>query len=219
MPNISYTMSRRSRIWYTVARLDYTYPLAVSIIVHPYATLASDHVVLAFENVEKICQPPLLQKESQKEPPSKKSLSKVSGRKEQQPLFDLNPRIAREFLSRYQSRTNQTVDDIVTFQLPSQQFTQWKNEEEKAIKAEQPPEQPPSSFAQALLRKLNIVEEESGPKGSCKDASKYSYPNHISNTLKLLPNHVWSPKMLRSTRHHGNIIRCQTSLQLASRSP
>ena len=149
-----------------MARLGYTCPLAVSTIVYPCFTLASDHTVLAFENVEKTFQSSLLQQEAQKEPPSKKSVSKVSGRKEQQPLFDLNPRIAREFLSRFQSRSNQTVDDIVTFQLPGQQFTQWKNEEEKAIKAEQPPEQPPSSFAQALLRKLNIVEEESGPKGT-----------------------------------------------------
>ena len=119
----------------------------------------------AFENVEKAYQSSLLQKESQKEPLPKKSTNKASGRKEQQPLFDLNPRIAREFLLRSQSKTDQTVNDVVTFQLPGQQFTQWKNEEEKAIKAEQPPEQPPSSFAQALLRKLNIVEEDSGPKG------------------------------------------------------
>ena len=123
----------------------------------------------AFENVEKAHQSSLLQKESQKEPPSKKSTTKASGRKEQQPLFDLNPRIAHEFLLRSQSKTDQTVIDIVDFQLPGQQFTQWKNEEEKALKAEQPPEQPPSSFAQALLRKLNIVEEDSGPKGKLHD--------------------------------------------------
>ena len=152
-------------------RLDYTYPLAVSIGVYPCLKLASNCVSLAFENVEKTCQSLLLQKESQKEPPSKKPVSKVSGRKEQQPLFDLNPRVAREFLSRYQSMTDQNADKIVTFQLPGQQFTQWKNEEEKAIKAEQPPEQPPTSFAQALLRKLNIVEEESGPKGRLQKCS------------------------------------------------
>ena len=56
----------------------------------------------------------------------------------------------------------------VTFQQPQEQFTQWKEEEQQAIKVEQPPEGPPTSFAQALLRKLNFNDGSNvnGIKGS-----------------------------------------------------
>ncbi|MCJ1306461.1 hypothetical protein MMC25_000103 [Agyrium rufum] len=123
------------------------------------------------EKVEQIYQSSLQLKEAQKELPSKRSSYKALARKEQQPLFDINPRITREFLQRAQAQTDNTVSDAVTFQLPYEQFTQWREEEEKALKAlkaRQAPEQPPSSFAEALLRKLNIVEDDGGSKAPAK---------------------------------------------------
>ena len=69
-----------------------------------------------------------------------------------------------EFLER--ARTG--VDSrSVTFQQVKEQFTQWKEEEQQVVKAEQPPEGPPTSFAQALLRKLNFQDgsDASGTKG------------------------------------------------------
>ena len=119
---------------------------------------------IAFEMVEQIYQSSVVPKEAQKEPPPKRSSYKVVARKEQ-PLFDINPRVAREFLLRAQSE----ADGSITFQLPNEQFTQWKEEEESALKVEQPPEERPTSFAQALLRKLNIADGgdgTNGPKGS-----------------------------------------------------
>lgn len=111
--------------------------------------------------VEQLYQSSIVPKEAPKEPPQKRSSYKAVARKEQ-PLFDINPRIAREFLLRAQSE----ADDSVTFQLPNEQFTQWKEEEESALKVEQPPEERPTSFAQALLRKLNISDGGDGTNGS-----------------------------------------------------
>ena len=116
---------------------------------------------IALEMVEQIYQSSIVPKEVQKEPPLKRSSYKAVARKEQ-PLFDINPRITREFLLRAQSEP----DGHVTFQLPDEQFTQWKEEEELALKVDQPPEERPTSFAQALLRKLNISDGGDGTIGS-----------------------------------------------------
>lgn len=80
------------------------------------------------------------------------------------PLFDINPRTTMEFLERARAGTD---SHGVTFQQTQEQFTQWKEEEQEAIKAEQAPEGPPTSFAQALLRKLNFHDgsDANGTKG------------------------------------------------------
>lgn len=94
--------------------------------------------------------------------PPKRSSYKAT--RKEQPLFDINPRVALEFLLRAQSEKDGSK---VTFQLPDEKFTQWKKEEEQALKVEQTPEERPTSFAQALLRKLNISEDNdtNGAKG------------------------------------------------------
>ena len=81
------------------------------------------------------------------------------------PLFDINPQTTKEFLERVRAEAN---NYDISFQLPQEQFTQWKEEEQQAIKAEQPVEGPPTSFAQALLRKLNFNDaaDANGTKGS-----------------------------------------------------
>jgi hypothetical protein len=80
------------------------------------------------------------------------------------PLFDINPRTAWEFLSR--ANTDNGVPGV-SFQVQEQEFTQWKEDEQKLQKAESPPAAP-TSFAEALLRKLNINDDEdaNGSKGS-----------------------------------------------------
>lgn len=118
-------------------------------------------VTIAFEKVEQIYQASLVPKEIQIEPTTKKLSSKIN-RKEIS-LFDINPLSAREFLLRAQAEDIKSV----SFQLPQEQFTQWKEEQKQAIKAEQAPEGPPTSFAQALLRKLNFNNgaDSNGAKG------------------------------------------------------
>jgi hypothetical protein len=97
-----------------------------------------------------------------KEIPTKKPLSGKANRKETR-LFDINPRTTMEFLERSRAVMN---NHRVTFQHPQEQFTQWKEEEEKAIKAAQQPQAPPATFAQAvLLSKLNFTPENSEVKG------------------------------------------------------
>ena len=54
----------------------------------------------------------------------------------------------------------------MTFQKNEEQFTQWKVEEKQAVQAEQSPVGPPTSFAQALLRKLNTNDTSNDSKGS-----------------------------------------------------
>ena len=117
----------------------------------------------ALEKVEQIYKASLIPpKEVQKEPTTKKPLPKAA-RKEQRPLFDINPRTAQEFLVRAQSTTDKLG---VIFQSSEEKFTQWKEEEKQAAQAEQSPIGPPTSFAQALLRKLNINDGSNDPKGS-----------------------------------------------------
>ncbi|MCJ1471959.1 hypothetical protein MMC13_000602 [Lambiella insularis] len=127
-----------------------------------YNDAISIHIPLCtVEKVEQIYQASLIPKEVQKEPAPKKPSSKAT--RKEIPLFDINPRSAREFLLRAQGEHIKNV----SFQLPLEQFTQWKEEEQQAIKAEQAPEGPPTSFAQALLRKLNFSDgnDSNGIKG------------------------------------------------------
>ncbi|MCJ1286003.1 hypothetical protein MMC26_005345 [Xylographa opegraphella] len=117
----------------------------------------------AFEKFEELYQTSLVTKEVQKESAPKRASSK-STRKET-PLFDINPRTAREFLLRTQGAN---INNI-SFQLPHEQFTQWREEEQQANKVENLPEGPPTSFAEALRRKkFNDELEANGTKGSSK---------------------------------------------------
>ena len=118
-------------------------------------------VVIASEKVEQLYQAELKAQETLKDPQRKRSSYKTATRKDH-PLFDVNPRIAREFLLRSQLDTN---NNGVSFQQAHEQFTQWKEEEEQALKVEQTQEERPASFAQALLRKLNIAEDDEGSNG------------------------------------------------------
>ena len=83
--------------------------------------------------------------------------------RKEQPLFDINPRTVWEFLLRAKSEKG---EQGVKFQQENEEFTQWKEEEEK--EAEEKAETPtaPTSFADALLRKLTIKEDKTQTKGS-----------------------------------------------------
>ncbi|MCJ1292417.1 hypothetical protein MMC34_003967 [Xylographa carneopallida] len=122
------------------------------------------HIPLStFEKVEQLYQASLAVKEPQKEPAPKKTSGK-SARKET-PLFDINPRASKEFLLRAHGANLNNI----SFQLPNEQFTQWKEEEQQATKVEQSPEGPPTSFAEALRRKkFNDELESNGIKGPSK---------------------------------------------------
>ena len=87
--------------------------------------------------------------------PKDAATTRPSGRaaRKEQALFDINPRAAWEFLSRAKSEKG---EEGVKFQQEDEEFTQWKEEEEKAaVKIEVVPTAP-TSFADALLRKLNM---------------------------------------------------------------
>lgn len=104
----------------------------------------------ALEQVESIYKNSLLPKETQKGT-AKKSFGRAA-RREEQPLFDINPRTAWEFLSRAQSEKGEVG---VFLQKEEEQFTQWKEEEKEVVKPHSPSAEP-TSFAEALLRKLNF---------------------------------------------------------------
>lgn len=57
------------------------------------------------------------------------------------------------------------------FQQENEEFTQWKEEEEKRVEEKVETPTAPTSFADALLRKLTIKEEKAQPKGV--------YPSHL----------------------------------------
>ncbi|MCJ1379926.1 hypothetical protein MMC17_003029 [Xylographa soralifera] len=122
------------------------------------------HVPLStFEKVEQLYQALLTAKEPQKEPAPRKTSTKAA--RKETPLFDINPRTSREFLLRAQGENLNSI----SFQLPHEHFTQWKEEEQQATKVEPPPEGPPTSFAEALRRKkFNDELESNGAKGSLK---------------------------------------------------
>ena len=53
----------------------------------------------------------------------------------------------------------------VIFQQENEIFTQWNHEDQKKVAKEEEPLPPPSSFADALLRKLVVKEDTKGTKG------------------------------------------------------
>jgi len=112
--------------------------------------------------------------------------------KKEYPAFDINPRMARDFLTRlktwkesddstsvqrefYRRKENH---DVVDFQGPSEQYAQWKDSdlEEEEV---QPVVAPPTSWAEALRRKTNLAngisEEFQVPKGKHFQASTWHF--------------------------------------------
>lgn len=78
----------------------------------------------------------------------------------------MNPRIAREFLLRTQANLGGNTDGGVTFQSSGEEFSQWKRDEELAARAEEVSEERPTTFAEALLSKLNIADGADKSDGS-----------------------------------------------------
>ena len=93
----------------------------------------------------------------------------------ERPLFDINPRTATELFTRAQAERYSNLvefrfpDHGITFQNAGEEFTQWQQEAEAAA-APPSPEAPPTSFAEALLRKLNFSEgaDSNGIKGTIR---------------------------------------------------
>ena len=118
----------------------------------------------ALDQIDKDAETSLIPKETPKEPASKRTSGRAARRSEH-PLFDLNPRTAKEFLKRAQEKGIENV----MFQMPGEEFSQWKEEEQKAAVKVESPTAPPSSFAEALLRKLNFKDgsDDANGKGAC----------------------------------------------------
>lgn len=99
----------------------------------------------------KLCNVATLPQNGQKDTSIKRSSGRTS--RKEQPLFDINPRTVQEYLARAQSEKGEVG---VGVQLVGEDFTQWKDEEEEEIGKAESPLTAPTSFADALLRKLNI---------------------------------------------------------------
>jgi hypothetical protein len=95
----------------------------------------------------------------------------------------------------------------VAFQSPQETFTQWREEEQEVRKVESP--QPaPSSFAEALLRKLNINDGTDGNDSTGKVANLHVwYCDLIINKVRQSPG-LWPGRQTRS--HLGNIRACHS---------
>lgn len=120
-------------------------------------------------------------KPTTKEAPRSRSLGKPP--KKEYPAFDINPRVAREYLGRSKNRKEQDADseqrvyfqetennEALHFQQSNEQYTPWKDldaEEEKPEALEGPP----ASWAEALRRKQNLangISEKMVSKGALK---------------------------------------------------
>jgi hypothetical protein len=115
------------------------------------------------EQVEEQYRASIAPKEPIKDQNPRKSWGKAP-RKEHS-LFDINPRIAWEYLNR---ATSENGEVGVIIQGEGEKFSHWEAQKEGAVRVESPPPPLPiSSFAGALLRKVNIQEpsEANGLKG------------------------------------------------------
>ncbi|CAD6585991.1 MAG: hypothetical protein ASARMPRED_002368 [Alectoria sarmentosa] len=133
------------------------------------------------EEVEQLYQKSIEQKPTTQEAPRPKSLGKPA--RKEYPAFDINPRVAREYLARLKNRKAQESDseqrvffqekenhEAVYFQKSNEQYTQWKDLD---VEEERPEftEGPPTSWAEALRRKQNLangVSEKPMPKAPAK---------------------------------------------------
>lgn len=134
---------------------------------------------IAIENVEQHYQKAIEPKPTAQDGPRPRSSGKPARR--EYPAFDINPRVAREYLARLKAwkegeATSEQRDffhekenhGAVEFQQLAEQYTPWKDldvEEEKPESVEGPP----TTWAEALRRKQNLANGISGqpqvPKG------------------------------------------------------
>lgn len=119
------------------------------------------------EQVEQLCQKSMEAKPTTQEAPRSRSSGKPP--KKEYPTFDINPRVAREYLGRSKTRKEQDADseqrvffqetenhEALRFQQPNEQYTPWKDLEVEEEKPEAI-EGPPTSWAEALRRKQNLA--------------------------------------------------------------
>lgn len=119
------------------------------------------------EQVEQLYLKSVEPKPTVQEAPRTRSSGKPP--KKEYPAFDINPRVAREYIGRLKNRKEQDAEseqrvffqekenhDAVRFQGPNDDYTPWKDldlEEEKPESIEGPP----TSWAEALRRKQNLA--------------------------------------------------------------
>lgn len=119
------------------------------------------------DQVEQLYQKSVEPKPTTQEAPRSRSSGKPL--RKEYPAFDINPRVAREFIGRLRNRKEQDGEseqrvfiqekenhEAVRFQEPNEQYTPWKDldvEEEKPEVVEGPP----TSWAEALRRKQNLA--------------------------------------------------------------
>ena len=133
----------------------------------------------ASETVEQLYQKSIEVKPTPQEPPRPKSIGKPT--RKEYPAFDINPRVARAFLTRLKAckeddaaleqrdfiRENEN-HDAVEFQEPSEQYTPWKDIEIEEEMPE-PVVDRPTTWAEALRRKQNLAngisDSSESPKG------------------------------------------------------
>ena len=134
---------------------------------------------LALENVEQIYQKSVEIKSTPKEPPRPRSSGKPA--KKEFPAFDINPRLARTFLTRLKTWKEEDEaseqrlflqekenHEAVEFQQLTEQYAPWKDLEVEEEKSE-PVLDRPATWAEALRRKQalanGISEDIQSPKG------------------------------------------------------
>ena len=128
--------------------------------------------------MEQLYQKSIEVKPTPQEPPRPKSIGKPT--RKEYPAFDINPRVARAFLTRLKAwkeedavleqrdfiRENEN-HDAVEFQEPSEQYTPWKDIETEEETPE-PVMDRPTTWAEALRRKQNLANGISDPSESPK---------------------------------------------------
>ena len=136
-------------------------------------------MTIAIEQVEQLYLKSIEPKPTTQEVPRSRSSGKPP--KKEYPTFDINPRVAREYLGRLKNRKEKDADseqraffqekenhEAVRFQQSSEQYTPWKDLDLEEDKPEAV-EGPPTSWAEALRRKQNLANgssEQSVSKGA-----------------------------------------------------
>ena len=119
------------------------------------------HICTVIDRVDQVCRTSIEPKSEPEKAPRPKSGGKPA---RVYPTFDINPRLAKEFLERSKQEGSKMA---VEFQKEEEQFTVWKNLEIKEEHERQKnADGKPPTFAAALLAKLNIAEAPTdSPKG------------------------------------------------------
>ncbi|KAL2038286.1 hypothetical protein N7G274_008935 [Stereocaulon virgatum] len=151
------------------------------------------------ENVEQIYQKSVEIKSTPKEPPRPRSSGKLA--KKEFPAFDINPRLARTFLTRLKTWKEEDEaseqrlflqekenHEAVEFQQQTEQYAPWKDlevEEEKSV----PILDRPATWAEALRRKQALAngtpEDVQSSKGPVKPKLVAKVPGNDSSPWKI----------------------------------